>query len=152
MLNSHRNDFVDTVTAASRRLGTTNAPKIADEVIRLAFPRTSKEAEREGALSMLRVGVINEVKRLVRSFSTEGETQVDFADINASFAPLVRPLRSKSYFVESIGEYVRVPELIDTPEYLDEARKFMRKKGDECIAEADRLDKLYNAVLEAVRC
>jgi hypothetical protein len=72
--------------------------------------------------------------------------QTDFADRCDAFAPLVSDLRSKSYFVESAEEYVAVPNLIEDPELLNDARRFMRRKGRECLAEADRLDALYLAV------
>ena len=62
------------------------------------------------------------------------------------FAPLVKDLRSKSYFVESAAEYVAIPHLIAEPELLDDARRFMRRKGKECLDEADRLDALFAAV------
>jgi hypothetical protein len=58
----------------------------------------------------------------------------------------VKDLRSKSYFAESAAEYVAIPDLIAEPELLDDARRFMRRKGIECLAEADRLDALYAAV------
>jgi len=58
----------------------------------------------------------------------------------------VKDLRSKSYFVESAEEYVAVPDLIVEPDLLDDARRFMRRKGVECLTEADRLDALFAAV------
>ena len=39
-----------------------------------------------------------------------------------------------------------VPDLIAEPDLLDDARRFMRRKGLECLAEANRLDALYTAV------
>jgi len=85
------------------------------------------------------------VKRILRN-RHDGLTQTDFADRCDAFAPLVSDLRSKSYFVESAQEYVVVPDLIAEPDLLDDARRFMRRKGLECLAEADRLDALYAAV------
>jgi hypothetical protein len=48
--------------------------------------------------------------------------------------------------VESADEYVDVPSLIAEPALLNDARKFMRRKGEECLAEAKILDELYAAV------
>ena len=96
-------------------------------------------------MRMLRTGIISEVKRILRN-RDDGLGQGDFADRCDAFAPLVRDLRSKSYFVESAAEYVVVPDLIAEPDLLDDARQFMRRKGLECLAEADRLDALYAAV------
>ena len=48
--------------------------------------------------------------------------------------------------MESAEEYVAIPALIAEPELLDDARRFMRRKGKECLDEADRLDALYVAV------
>ena len=59
----------------------------------------------------------------------------------------MQDLRSKSYFVESAEEYVLIPDLIAEPPLLDDARRFMRQKGKECLDEADRLDALYAAVI-----
>ena len=94
---------------------------------------------------MLRTGIISETKRILRN-RRDLERQTDFADRCDAFAPLVSDLRSKSYFVESAEEYVAVPDLIAEPDLLDDARRFMRRKGLECLAEANRLDALYTAV------
>lgn len=136
--------FAASVWEIASRLGR-NAPRIADDLMEDAFPRTCERAREEGAARMLRTGVIAEVKHVLRT-SADVAGQCDFAGICASFAPLVRDLRSKSYFVESAEEYVAVPDLIAAPDLLDDARRFMRRKGIECLAEADRLDALYEAV------
>ncbi len=94
---------------------------------------------------MLRTGIISEVKRILRN-QDDGLSQADFANVCEAFAPLVKDLRSKSYFVESAQEYVAVPDLIAEPDLLDDARRFMRRKGIECLAEADRLDALFAAI------
>ena len=44
-------------------------------------------------------------------------------------------------------EEVSVRELIADPAQLDAARRFMRLKGMQCLDEADRLDRLYEAVM-----
>ena len=144
MLDSQSAAFAERVWEVASQLGN-NAPKIADDIMGEAFPLTCSQARAEGAMRMLRIGIISEVKRILRN-RDDRLGQGDFADRCDAFAPLVRDLRSKSYFVESAEEYVAVPELIEDPDLLNDARQFMRRKGLECLAEADRLDALYAAV------
>ena len=148
MLNSRSADFAASVWEIASRLGN-NAPRIADDIMETAFPMTCSQAREEGALRMLRTGIVTEIKRILRN-RDDGSGQADFADICAEFAPLVKDLRSKSYFVESAAEYVAIPDLIAEPALLDDARRFMRRKGVECLAEADRLDALYAAVTSGI--
>jgi len=144
MLDSQSAAFAERVWEVASQLGN-NAPKIADDIMEGAFPLTCSQARAEGAMRMLRTGIISEVKRILRN-RRDLERQADFADRCDAFAPLVSDLRSKSYFVESAEEYVAVPDLIAEPDLLDDARRFMRRKGLECLAEANRLDALYTAV------
>ena len=144
MLDSRSSAFAERVWEIAARLGN-NAPKIADDVMGTAFPLTCSQARAEGALRMLRTGIISEVKRVLRN-RDDGLGQADFAEFYEGFAPLIKELRSKSYFVESAEEYVGVPDLIADPDLLDDARRFLRRKGRECLDEADRLDALYAAV------
>lgn len=144
MLDNQSAAFAERVWDYASGLGN-NAPRIADEMMEAAFPLTCTQARREGALRMLRTGIISEVKRILRN-RDDGFGQADFAEVCAAFAPLVKDLRSKSYFVESAEEYVAVQNLIVEPDLLDDARRFMRRKGIECMAEADRLDALFAAV------
>jgi hypothetical protein len=144
MLDSQSAAFAERVWDYASRLGN-NAPRIADEMMEAAFPLTCTQARQEGALRMLRTGIISEVKRILRN-REDGLGQVDFAEVCEAFVPLVKDLRSKSYFVESAEEYVAVPDLIVEPDLLDDARRFMRRKGIECLTEADRLDALFAAV------
>ena len=150
MLDSQSAAFAERVWEIAARLGN-NAPRIADDIMGTAFPLTCSQARAEGALRMLRTGIISEVKRILRN-RDDGLGQTDFAEICAGFAPLVKELRSKSYFVESAEEYVGIPDLIADPELLDDARHFMRRKGKECLDEADRLDALYAAVTGNPSC
>lgn len=147
MQNSQSAAFAASIWAVASRLGN-NAPRIADDIMEAAFPLTCSQARAEGAHRMLRTGIISEVKRILRN-QDDGPAQADFADVCAAFRPLVKDLRSKSYFVESAAEYVAIPDLIADPDLLDDARRFMRRKGIECLAEADRLDALYAAVTGA---
>lgn len=144
MLDSQSAAFAERVWEVASQLGN-NAPKIADDIMGEAFPLTCSQARAEGAMRMLRTGIISEVKRILRN-RHDAVGQADFADRCDAFAPLVSDLRSKSYFVESAEEYVTVPDLIKDPDLLNDARQFMRRKGRECLAEADRLDALYAAV------
>ena len=144
MLDSQSAAFAERVWEVAAQLGN-NAPKIADDMMEAAFPLTCTQARQEGALRMLRTGIITEVKRILRNQS-DIPGQSDFSEISEAFAPLVRDLRSKTYFVESAQEYVGIPDLIAEPELLDDARRFMRRKGIECLSEANRLDALFAAV------
>ena len=144
MLDSQSAAFAERVWEVASQLGN-NAPKIADDIMGEAFPLTCSQARAEGAMRMQRIGIISEVKRILRN-RHDGTSQTDFADRCDAFVPLVSDLRSKSYFVESAEEYVAVPDLIEDPDLLNDARQFMRRKGRECLAEADRLDALYTAV------
>lgn len=144
MLDSQSAAFAERVWDVASQLGN-NAPKIADDIMEATFPLTCSQARAEGAMRMLRTGIISEVKRILRN-RRDLEHQTDFADRCDAFPPLVSDLRSKSYFVESAEEYVAVPDLIAEPDLLDDARRFIRRKGLECLAEANRLDALYTAV------
>jgi hypothetical protein len=144
MLDSQSVAFAERVWDYASQLGS-NAPKIADDIMGAAFPLTCSQARAEGAMRMLRTGIISEVKRILRN-RHDVLNQTDFAEVCEAFAPLVKDLRSKSYFVESAEEYVAVPDLIVEPALLDDARRFMRRKGTECLTEADRLDALFMAV------
>ncbi|MBW6494540.1 MAG: hypothetical protein K0B16_08290 [Burkholderiaceae bacterium] len=144
MLDSQSAGFAEGVWEAASQLGN-NAPKIADDMMQTAFPLTCAQARQEGAMRMLRTGIITEVKRILRN-QNDVLGQSDFSAISETFAPFVQDLRSKSYFVESAEEYVAIPDLIAEPDLLDDARRFMRRKGKECLNEADRLDALYVAV------
>lgn len=144
MLNKRAANFAEMVWSAAAKVGN-NAPAITDKIIKRAFPQTCTEARIEGADKMLRIGVIADVKRILKRGAVD-ETQIDFSDLAPDFAAIARDLKSRSYFVESANEYVDVPSLIADPALLDDARKFMRRKGEECLAEAKILDELYVAV------
>ena len=144
MLNKRKANFAELVWTAAGDVGR-NAPAIADKIIKSAFPLTYEEAEIEGASAMLRTGVIAAVKEILRN-TTDDDAQHDFAAIDPAFGQIVRRLKSKTYFVTSLGEYLSIAELIADPALLDDARRHMRKKGEECLAEAKTLDQLFHAV------
>ena len=138
-------DFTHHVWEAADRIGR-SAPRIVDDILKSIFPNTTDAAETEGAARILRNGCIAEVKRVLHHLRN-GNGQSDFGEIDASFLPLIRLLQRPSYFVPERDEEVPVRELIADPAQLDAARRFMRRKGMECLDEADRLDRLYEAVM-----
>lgn len=147
MLKTRAPDFAEQVWVAASIVGR-SPPKIVDHILGNLFPVTSRAAEDEGALPMLRKGCIVEAKRVLRAVGPD-EQQHDFEQIDPAFRSLVRELRRPAYHVESVDQEVVVSELIAKPWQLNEARRFMRRKGEECIAEAERLDELYAAVMAA---
>jgi hypothetical protein len=147
------------ILEALKRFGPV-ASLITNFVIDKAFPRTCVEAKKEDAFKMFRTGVLKEVKRLLdheygygesedsSETNTNGETsQHDMAEIDGGFAHIVSSLKRLRYYVEGLDERKLVRELIENPPWLDDARKFMRRKGMENFAEADNLDRLYEAVM-----
>ncbi len=126
-----------------------NAPRITDDVIEAAFPETVAASLTEGCDRIFREGVKNAVTKYIRKPSRDTR-QRTFNDIDESLLPLVEPLGSVAYFVPAIdgGEYIGVPDLCHDAEALNKARLFMRQKGEETLAEADKLDQLYHAVCE----
>lgn len=146
MLNQRTKNFSEIAWHAAASIGH-SAPRIADAIIDKIFPETAAAARREGADKMLRNGVILAIKAVVKG--SDDISQIDFSELSAEFGPIVKKLGSKSYYVETLQEYVSVRRLTEDAELLDDARKHIRRKGEECLAEADRLDELYLAVVGA---
>lgn len=144
MPDMQTSDFAAHVWAAAADVGR-SAPRIVDAILAEAFPETMGAAAAEGATRILRTGCITEVKRILRTPCTP-EGQADLGEIDPSFRPLVERLQRPAYFVPDRDEEVPVAALIAAPHHLDAARHFMRRKGMECLEEADRLDRLYEAV------
>lgn len=150
MLKETLAHFYELADQARARLGD-SAPKITNDIIERAFPGTVTAAELEGCDRMLRDGVKNAVAKYIRKPPAE-DRQRNFNDIADEFMPLVEKLGSVAYFVPDetgAGEYVGVPDLCYDRDALDAARRFMRLKGEETLAEADRLDDLFEAIFEA---
>jgi hypothetical protein len=146
MLNDKLQPFYQAVHAAILEVGN-SAPRIADKVIEEAFPETVEAADREGAATMLRKGVIEFISNyLKRNSNAPLETQGDFSQISSEFADIVGKLHSHSHYVSALEQHMPIGFLIANPEHLDDARQYKRQKGLETLAEADALDELYEAV------
>lgn len=138
-------DLTAAIWEATVRLGTRSAPRITDDLLSRNFPDSRAATERDGLDVVLRRGLVDHVTRILKA-ANDDPAQADLAEIHPSFHSLARALKSRSYYVEQLAEQVPVARLIAAPKLLDDARKFMRRKGIECIEEARRLDDLYAAV------
>lgn len=146
MLTDKLQEFYRCVHSAMMEVGN-SAPRIADRVMAEAFPDTSEAAEREGADKMLRDGIVTFITNyLKRNANAPMEFQGDFADVCEEFRDIVGKLHSQSHYVPTLQQHMPVGFLIKHPDFLDEARRFKRQKGEETLAEADALDELYDAV------
>lgn len=148
MLTDRLQNFYRSVHTAIAEVGN-SATKVADRVIREAFPDTAEAAEREGADRMLRNGVVAHIAGyLKRQDGNPVADQIDFDEIAPDFRGIVSRLSNPTHYVPSLEEYVPVRLLIANPCHLDEARKFKRQKGFETLGEADVLDELYDAIAD----
>lgn len=139
-----RADLANLIEEAALSVGA-SAPRIADHIIASAYPLSVAATKEEGCEAIFRRGLIDHVARHIRNHNPV-PAQADFAEIAEGFRPFVGKLKSGSYFVPSSQEYIGVAQLIAEPAKLDEARQFMRAKGNECLAEAQALDLLFEAV------
>jgi len=144
MLKTKLHHFYDLIEDAIGLYGPV-VPVVTNAIIERAFPETFETAEREGCNTMLHGGVKAAVSRYIRNRPATDD-QPGFEDICGAFRDYISELKSSAYTVPSRGEAVSVSALIAEPDLLDEARKYMRQKGLECMAEAKRLDDLYLAV------
>lgn len=135
----------EAIVEAANALGVRSGPAVADAIIAQVFPKTLKSAQGEGAEHILRNGLIAHVARVLKG-STSQAVQSDFAALDATFGEYIKPLKSQSYFVPSREEYVSVPDMIARPAEIKEAADALRKHGLDCIVEAERLDRLHEAV------
>lgn len=119
---------------------------VAADIMEELYPQTLSAAGDEGALAYLRDGINKAVKQ-VFSAKPKDENQDSLFDIDASLMPHVENLKRFSFYVEAIDEFLTVTDLIKNVRWLDDARKHLRRKGEETLAEASRLDKLYAAVI-----
>lgn len=149
MLSDPLRNFRQRVAEASLRLGR-NAGKIVDDILDESFPETCAAARGEGADNLLRKGAVAWVREALGAGEPEDSEQLDFALICGDFAGEVKALSKGAYFVPSLDVFVPVARLIAEPALLDEARRFTREKGQQTLAEADRLDALYEAVMAKI--
>jgi len=145
MLSDKLNLFYQLVNEAVGVHGL-NAKAVADVVITEAFPDTMAAASHEGADTMLRNGVIAFLSAYFKRAPSTSPMQLEL-EIPPSLTPIVQKLKKEAHYVESLGQYVPVPILISNPEWLDDARRYKRVKGEQTLAEADVLDELYHAVI-----
>lgn len=154
MLTKPLSDFITLVWLTAEKIGR-NAPAIADQILHKAFPRTYSPAVEEGAIKFLRRGAVDAIRNILKhggedDDATPGEDESpavrDLWENDPIFAPIAKKLKSRRYFVEQQAEYRTVDELIAEPSDLDDARKLMRRKGVECLEEANVLDELFEAV------
>lgn len=129
-----------------------SAPGIADAVITTTYPKTVKVSQKEGAYGLLRTGVVVFVRAYLKGEGihitpTADADQAGMWEIAPGFQEVAAQLTHEEYFVPSLGDFVPKAKLIALPPLFDEARKFVRSKGDECIAEADRMDIAYVALM-----
>lgn len=149
MLKETLSHFYQLADEARARFGD-SAPKITDGIIDEAFPNTVSASLVEGCDRIFRDGVKEAVAKYIRKPGRDSR-QRTFDDISPDLLPVVERLGSVAYFVPAIdgGEYIGVPDLCHDEEKLNAARKFMRQKGEETLAEADKLDQLYHAAFPA---
>lgn len=151
-MTKRTDEFIDAVSRLSKWVGR-SAPRITDELIKDLFPQTRKAASKEGGMAMFRDGVCKAVREALKTTieDLEDGKQRDFSEIHPEFYQFTQQLKAKAYYVEALGLFVSVEELIDTPEWLDDARKYLRRKGEETIREAYALDALYEQVMKKRR-
>lgn len=149
MLKDVLSNFYVLADEARAKFGA-DAPKITSDIIAAAFPETVASAEVEGCDKMLHEGVKRAVSKYIRKPGRDTRNRT-FNDIDPEFLPLVEDLGSVAYYVPHAtgGEYVSVPDLCYDKGKLNAARKFMRVKGEETLAEANKLDALFEAVFPA---
>ncbi len=145
MANSPLVEFTDAVWTAAASLESMSAPRVADHIIKSLFPQTVNAAEGEGAFPIFRNGVLVHVRKVL-SAKIDEEGQMSIFDIDERLVPTVEQLKRGAYYVQSLDEYVSVSRLVKEVSLLDEARKYMRRKGNETLSEADALDGLFKAV------
>lgn len=137
-------DFVTAVWTCARRVGM-KPPLVANAIIRELFPRTDDASHEEGADNMFRRGVVEAVRQELKR-QPAAPSQTDFGSIDPAFSTVASKLKHYAYYVEKREALLPVAELIASPDLLDDARKYLRRKGMETLEEADRLDELYEAV------
>jgi hypothetical protein len=138
--------FADMVFEISKRTGYNKPGSIADVLIDEEYPKTRIVSKSEHAFVFFRDGVVDAVRAAIRSKAQPEHIQMDLAEVCDQFKHIIGKLSSGRYYVPSLDEPLPIGRLIQMPAYLDEARKFHRRKGHEVLNESDVLDELYYAV------
>jgi len=160
MLKSKLEHFYAAVNSARQEVGE-SPTRIADEVMRAAFPASYDATRTEGCDDMLRRGVIDAIKRYMTK-PAAAERQMHMNDIAPDVLPLVEPLGKSAYLVPSpqgseedeetrtIGFYVPVADLVNDLAALEAACDFLDAKAGHVQAEANKLRALLRHLQAAV--
>lgn len=150
MLHEKIATFPVMVQALIAELRTRNPATITKALISRLYPNTVQAAQDEGALKFFETGVKSGVRSEVNKLPPDDE-QRHMAEIFPDLFPYISVLKRGTYFVPEVAEYVTISELIEAPEMLDSARKYLRQHGLDTLEEATRLDDLYQAVVRKGR-
>ncbi|OAN71264.1 hypothetical protein A8B82_21050 [Sulfitobacter sp. EhC04] len=127
-----------------------SAPKITDEILREAFPKTMAAAEAEGCDKFLRHGAKSDISRYIRK-PKASVRQLTFASLDPDLLPLVQVLNSVAYYVPNgahEGTYYSVPELCHDEPKLTQAYQYKIMQRDHYADECRNLHVLLKKVRE----
>jgi hypothetical protein len=144
-------NLAEAILAATEVEGA-SPPKIVDRIIEQQYPRTVTASKIEGAYTYFRDGLVAYVRAVLKRGGVEDSDdrrQRDLSEIDADFRPMTTGLSHTDYFVPSRGVFVSLADLLRHLDQFDEARRYLRRKGEETIREADKLDELYFAAMAA---
>ena len=142
--SKQKSRFAEMVLDAMAGFGP-SAAEITTVVMCEAFPKTCAAADEEHATSMLRDGVYNSVRRIIKKNHDDIE-QVHINDLHPNLMPYINELNNDRYYVVSTQQWVHVSKLIENRDLFQQAIQFMKLKGKECIEESVRLTDLYEKV------
>lgn len=136
--------FYQYIDAARNRVrGDTGS--IAAAVIFDAFPETVTASKGEGCERIFFAAVQEEIRDCIKKPKVP-KNQLTWDDVPGFLVVLMKELKSEAFFVpddKGGGELVDIGVVVKNLPKLDLARKYLRKKGDETLAEATRLDGIY---------
>ena len=145
MLHEKIATFPVMVQALIAEFQTRNPKTIATALIQRLYPNTVQAAQDEGALKLFETGVKSGVRAEINKLP-RADAQRHMAELFPHLFPYIAVLKRGTYFVPEVAEYVTISELIEAPEMLDSARKYLRQHGLDTLEEATRLDDLYSAI------
>ena len=137
--------YLEIKAAAIAKFGMRPAP-VADAILAECFPETTYAAKREGCDMTLRLGLIETLKKEFKHAAQPDEFEQYSFEFPESIRDIVPRLKGTSQYVEGYGGYIPNKALFSRSDWLDDARKYKRKKGDEAIAVANVLDEIYAAL------